>query len=96
MRYNPSTSYALAVALLSDRMAGRPGVMAAWPRHEQPLSRDERVELQERLSRLGHDPGKIDGIIGAATRAAARKFQAATGDIPDGFITKDMLEKLRR
>lgn len=96
MRYNPSTSYALAVALLSDRMAGRPGVQAGWPRHEQPLSRDERVELQERLERLGHGPGKVDGVIGANTRTAARRFQAAAGEIPDGFVTKGLLDRLRR
>lgn len=96
MRYNPSTSYSLAVALLADRMTGKPGVQASWPRHEQPLTRDERNELQERLARLGFDPGKIDGIVGAGTRAAARRFQASVGDIPDGFVTKDLLEKLRR
>jgi membrane-bound lytic murein transglycosylase B len=96
MRYNPSTSYALAVAFLSDRMTGKPGVAGAWPRHEPALSRDERTELQERLARLGHDPGKIDGIIGGATRTAVRKFQAAARVIPDGFVTKDLLEKLRR
>ena len=96
MRYNPSTSYALAVALLSDRMAGRPGIVADWPRHEQPLSKDERFEVQQRLAGLGYDPGKPDGMIGPATRSAARKFQSAAGDVPDGFVTKDMLEKLRR
>ena len=39
MRYNPSTSYALAVALLADRMAGRGHILAPWPRDEAALSR---------------------------------------------------------
>jgi hypothetical protein len=86
----------LAVALLSDRMAGRPGVVGSWPRREQPLSKDERVEFQERLERLGHAPGKADGIVGAGTRAAARRFQASVGEVPDGFVTKDLLAKLRQ
>lgn len=96
MRYNPSTSYALAVALLADRIEGRPGVVASWPRHEQPLSLDERTEMQQRLAGLGYDSGGVDGIIGAKTRTAIRGFQASIGDIPDGFATKSLLERLRR
>jgi lytic murein transglycosylase len=95
MRYNPSTSYALAVALLADRLEGRPGVVASWPRHEQPLSRTERIELQERLAALGMAPGTADGIVGANTRAAVRRFQASVGAVPDGFATKALLDRLR-
>lgn len=96
MRYNPSTSYALAVALLADRMTGKPGIQGSWPRHEQPLSRDERNDLQTLLNTLGLDAGKVDGIIGAGTRAAVRRFQATIGVIPDGFATKDLLARLRQ
>ncbi|MBP2226941.1 lytic murein transglycosylase [Azospirillum agricola] len=96
MRYNPSTSYALAVALLSDRMAGRAGVLGSWPRQETALSKDERTELQERLASLGMEPGTPDGIIGANTRNALRRFQTSIGVVPDGFATKGMLERLRR
>ena len=32
LRYNNSTSYALAVGLLAQRLAGGPGVQAPWPR----------------------------------------------------------------
>ena len=96
MRYNPSTSYALAVALLSDRIAGRSGVQAGWPRHEQPLTRAEREEVQQRLAALGYAPGPVDGIIGANTRNAVRRFQASAGLVPDGFTTKGLLDRLRR
>ncbi len=96
MRYNPSTSYALAVALLADRMAGRPGIVGTWPRQEAALSKDERVELQQRLATLGMDPGTADGIVGANTRNAVRRFQASIGAIPDGFATKSLLERLRQ
>lgn len=96
MRYNPSTSYALAVAVLADRLAGRGGVTAPWPRHEQPLSKDERLELQQRLADMGYEPGNPDGIIGPATRNAARRFQTAAGMVPDGFVTKALLERLRQ
>jgi lytic murein transglycosylase len=95
MRYNPSVSYALAVALLSDRMTGGSPVQAAWPRQEQPLSRSERIELQERLAGLGLNPGTPDSLIGPATRTAVREFQKSLGALPDGFVTKTLLEKLR-
>ncbi|WP_085557324.1 lytic murein transglycosylase [Azospirillum agricola] len=96
MRYNPSTSYALAVALLADRMAGRAGVLGSWPRQELALSKDERTELQERLASLGMEPGTPDGIIGANTRNALRRFQTSIGVVPDGFATKGLLDRLRR
>jgi len=95
MRYNPSTSYALAVAVLSDRLAGRPGIRGTWPRDERGLSQDERTELQQRLSDLGHNPGGIDGIIGANTRQAIRRFQNSQGLVPDGFATVGLLSALR-
>lgn len=96
MRYNPSTSYSLAVALLADRMTGKPGVRGSWPREEQALSRDERIDLQQRLAALGMEPGTADGIVGANTRNAVRRFQASIGEIPDGFATKGLLERLRQ
>lgn len=96
MRYNPSTSYALAVALLADRMAGRAGVVGSWPRQEAALSKDERLELQQRLATLGLEPGAADGIVGANTRNAVRRFQSSIGAIPDGFATKALLERLRQ
>ncbi|AWK86972.1 lytic murein transglycosylase [Azospirillum thermophilum] len=96
MRYNPSTSYALAVALLADRMSGRPGIIGIWPREEQALSRDERMELQQRLASLGYEPGTPDGIVGANTRNAVRRFQKSVGAIPDGFATKGLLDRLRQ
>ncbi|WP_448205807.1 lytic murein transglycosylase [Azospirillum sp. sgz302134] len=96
MKYNPSTSYALAVALLADRIAGLPGIQGNWPRNELALSKDERVELQQRLASIGMDPGAQDGIVGANTRNAVRRFQKSIGAVPDGFATKSLLERLRQ
>jgi len=96
MRYNPAISYALAVALLSDRLAGRPGLSAAWPRTEQALNRKEALELQQHLARLGFSQATPDGLIGPATRTALRAFQKGAGLIPDGFATKALLERLRQ
>lgn len=95
LRYNNSSSYALAIGLLSDRFDGAGEVSASWPLGEQPLSRSERLELQERLSNQGFDPGAADGIIGANTRKAIRSFQQQLGWPADGHPTQELLGRLR-
>ena len=91
LKYNNATSYALAVLTLADQIAGRPGVQAAWPRDEQPLSHDERVAFQNGLLKLGYNPGKLDGVLGHDTRAALRSWQKAHGRPADGFPTMSAL-----
>ncbi|WP_181298026.1 lytic murein transglycosylase [Pseudomonas sp. Q2-TVG4-2] len=95
LRYNNSSSYALAIGLLSERFDGAGKVRASWPQGEQPLSRSERLELQERLSNQGFDPGAADGIIGANTRNAIRSFQQQLGWPADGHPTQELLGRLR-
>jgi membrane-bound lytic murein transglycosylase B len=96
LKYNYSTSYALAVAYLGQRVMGGQGVKAAWPRSEEPLSRDERLELQRLLDQRGYELGNADGVIGLKTRKAVRRFQREIGWKPDGFVTKALLAELRR
>lgn len=95
LRYNNSTSYALAIGLLAERIQGRGEITANWPKGDQPLSRSERLELQRKLKDVGFDPGGVDGIIGANTRQALRNFQIAVGLPADGYPSKSLLEKLR-
>ncbi len=95
LRYNNSSSYALAIGLLSERFVGGGQIRASWPQGEQPLSRSERLELQERLSSQGFDPGAADGIIGANTRSAIRGFQQQLGWPADGHPTQELLGRLR-
>lgn len=94
-RYNNATSYALAVALLSDRIAGRGGVTAAWPRGDRALSLSEKQEMQRRLTSLGFDTGGVDGIIGPNSINALRAFQSSRGLTPDGYPSAAVLERLR-
>ncbi|HEV7372370.1 lytic murein transglycosylase [Arenibaculum sp.] len=96
LRYNNSSSYALAVGHLADRLEGGGTIRAAWPRHLQPLARDERMELQRLLTERGYDTGVPDGIIGPMTRSALRRFQADQGIPADGFPTTGVLDRLRR
>jgi lytic murein transglycosylase len=95
LKYNNATSYALAVSLLADRIAGGGPVRAAWPVDERPLTPDERRELQTLLTAQGYDTAGVDGRIGPKTRAAIRAFQREIGEPPDGFPTDDLLARLR-
>ena len=91
LKYNNAASYALAVALLADRMAGAPGLVASWPRGERALSRAERIQFQVDLKNLGFDPGPADGVLGHGSRAALRLYQKARGLAADGFPTAVLL-----
>ena len=95
LRYNNSTSYALAVSLLAQRIAGGPGVQGAWPRDEQPLSREQLRTLQSALNDRGFAAGAPDGQMGPTTRQALRAWQRSLGLPADGFPTLDLLAKLQ-
>jgi lytic murein transglycosylase len=95
LRYNNSDSYALAVALLSQRLEGGPGVQAQWPRDLTPLTRSQMRELQTVLNQEGFSSGEPDGLLGPATRAALRRYQRSAGLIADGFPTLELLQRLQ-
>lgn len=94
-RYNNSVSYALAIGLTADGIAGRPGLVASWP-DDAPLSREQRIGAQTALTRLGFDTQGIDGVIGANTRAALRRWQIANGRLADGYLTAALADELIR
>ena len=95
LRYNNSTSYALAIGLLAERLQGRGQILGSWPTGDDPLSRSERIELQEQLQAHGFEPGTADGIIGANTRQAIRQLQIALGWPADGYADRQLLKALR-
>jgi membrane-bound lytic murein transglycosylase B len=92
--YNNSVSYALGVCLLAHRLAGGMPVIAAWPRYEQPLSRNDRLAMQMDLKTLGFDAGEIDGLLGRHVRAEIRLYQKAHGIPADGFPTQSLLQHM--
>lgn len=95
LKYNNSTAYALAVALLSDQIAlrGTP-IVAPWPRDDRALSLDERKRLQQALKNRGFDPGPVDGVIGAGTRRALRAWQQSRGLPADAYASAATLSLL--
>ena len=96
MKYNPAEAYALAIGHLADRLGGGAPLVQGWPRDERVLTLDERYEMQQRLAQRGFDIGEPDGLLGPRTRLAIRNFQASIGQIPDGFASSGVLDRLRQ
>jgi lytic murein transglycosylase len=96
LRYNNSTSYALAVGLLSQRLIDGPGVQAPWPRDLKALTRAQLLELQMALNERGFDSGTPDGVMGPATREAIRRYQRSVSLPADGYPDLALLERLKQ
>ncbi len=93
--YNTADAYVIGVGHLSDRITGAGPIRSGWPREDRALSFEERKEMQRLLTAKGFDTQKIDGRIGPLTINAVRAFQTSIGDIPDGYASLNILDKLR-
>lgn len=94
-RYNNADSYALAIGLLADQLAGRPQLSRPWPVNIRMLTQQEARELQAGLNALGYNAGAVDGVIGRGTRGALQRFQKDRALTADGFPTPDMLRQVK-
>jgi membrane-bound lytic murein transglycosylase B len=93
--YNNSDSYALSLALLADRINGKPGLHGHWPEGEVFLSRTQKADIQRALEKLGLYHGQIDGRFGQASRDAIHEFRSSIKTGPaDGFATPALLARL--
>jgi membrane-bound lytic murein transglycosylase B len=92
--YNFSDSYALSVAHLTDRLKGGGTFVQDWPRTTKFPNLAQRQAIQQALIKLGLYEGAVDGRIGPISQAAYARFQAARGEIADGFITLKSYEAL--
>jgi lytic murein transglycosylase len=93
-RFNNSDAYALAVAVLADRLRGLPGVLAAWPADDVQPSRRERIALQHRLAALGYKIADFDGHFDFELRDAVRELQVRFGMVPDGHPSRAFLDQV--
>jgi lytic murein transglycosylase len=92
LEWNQSFIYTTSAAYFATRLAGAPTYQKGDP--EAGLSPDQMKALQEKLQALGHDVGKIDGILGGGTRVAIQKEQARLGMPADGWATPALLNAL--
>lgn len=95
-RYNNANSYAMAVGHLADKIAGGGEFKREWPRGPGALKLAQKLEVQERLNKLGYDVGEPDGIIGPNTIDAVSAFQRSKGMVPDGKANEALLQQLRK
>lgn len=95
MRWNRSVNYALAVAVLAQRLTdgrtwiGQTGEAGA-------LSTAQVKALQQALNDLGFEAGPADGLPGPATQNAIRRYQSAHGLPPDGYPAPSLLEHIEQ
>ncbi|ODS54753.1 MAG: lytic transglycosylase [Agrobacterium sp. SCN 61-19] len=92
LEWNQSFTYTTSAAYFATRFGGAPAYQKGNP--EPGLDTDQMMALQTKLQGLGHDVGKIDGILGAGTRVAVQKEQQRVGLPADGWPTPALLAAL--
>lgn len=90
--WNQSFTYVLTAAYFASRLEGGPVFDAGNP--EPGLSGQEMKALQKKLAAQGYDVGKIDGILGAGTRAAVQDMQQKLGMPADAWPTRALLKAM--
>lgn len=92
LEWNQSFIYTTSAAYFATRLNGAPPYEKGNP--EQGLDDNSMKALQTKLQSMGHDVGKIDGILGSGTRAAIQKEQLRLGFPADGWATNALLSAL--
>lgn len=92
--WNQSLVYATTAAYFATRLAGAPPVNKGNGK-VAPFGAKEVFELQKLLAEQGYEVGKIDGILGTATRDAVKDVQLKLGLPADSYPTPELLAKLR-
>jgi len=95
LSWNRSVNYVLAVGHLADRLSGGPELTHGRAADNRRLSREQAIELQQRLLELGLNVGATDGVLGTRTRDAIRAYQRSASLPADGYPSLPLLERLR-
>jgi lytic murein transglycosylase len=95
LKWNASLMYSLTAAYYATRLDGAPAMYRGSPNIPK-LSIDQNRELQQILTRMGHDVGRADGVLGTKSRIAIREVQIKFGLPADSWPTAELLERLQR
>lgn len=90
--WNQSFVYVATAAYFATRLSGAPVFDARSP--DTGLDGAQMKRLQKKLQSRGHNVGKIDGILGAGTRAAVQAEQKRLGIAADAWPTPALLDRL--
>jgi lytic murein transglycosylase len=92
--WNNSLIYSTTAGYLAARIAGAPPMLRpAAPVVQLPFN--EIKELQGLLVRAGFNVGKIDGVLGQASRSAVKAMQVKFGLPADSWPTAELLARMR-
>ncbi len=93
--YNPSDRYAMIVSLLARGFEGGNGLVKPWPVEIGSLTREQLLDLQAALNKLGFNAGTPDGMFGTSTRRAVRQYQQSVNLPADGYPTPALLDRVK-
>ncbi|TWF54400.1 lytic murein transglycosylase [Neorhizobium alkalisoli] len=93
LQWNQSFIYTTSAAYFATRLSGAPPYLKGNP--EPGLDDTGMKALQTKLEALGHDIGKVDGILGSGTRVAVQTEQKRLGLPADGWPTQALLSALQ-
>ena len=92
--WNNSLIYSTTAGYLAARIAGAPPMLRpAVPVVQLPFS--EIKELQGLLVRAGFNVGKVDGVLGQASRSAVKAMQIKFALPADSWPTAELLARMR-
>jgi lytic murein transglycosylase len=92
--WNNSLIYSTTAGYLATRIAGAPPMQRpAAPVVQLPFN--EIKELQGLLVRAGFNVGKVDGVLGQASRSAVKAMQIKYGLPADSWPTAELLARMR-
>ena len=94
LEWNKSLVYTTTAAYYATRLAGGP-VLNKGSGPVEALGLAETKLIQQLLAKRGFEVGKIDGVLGAASRDAIRSMQVKYGMPADGYPTAELLMRLR-
>ncbi len=92
--WNNSLIYSTTAGYLAARIAGSPPMLRpAVPVVQLPFN--EIKELQGLLVRAGFNVGKVDGVLGQASRSAVKAMQVKFALPADSWPTAELLARMR-
>ena len=92
--WNQSLVYVTTAAYFATILGGEPTYEVGTP--DEGLNALQMQDIQTNLVRLGHNVGKIDGVLGSKTRAAVQAEQQRLGFPADAWPTPELLNRLSR